>query len=439
MPLRDIVLFMILAASVPVILRSAWIGILMWYWIGLMNPHRLTWGFMSDFQAALLVAATTLIALAFTKEREMPRLNREVVLLLLMALWFTVTSAFAWIPDAAWGYWEQVMKTFLFTVLTPVLISGKYRTQWLMIVVAGSLAFYGVKGGIFTLLTGGQHPVLGPARSFIDGNTTVGLAMLMTMPLILVLARQMRSGRLSCIGTQPWVRLGGWFGYAAFWLTGLATVFTYSRGALLGLAAIAPFIFLKMRYKVVLAGLAIFGFSSVLVLVPDQLIERANTIANYTEDWSAMQRIQAWGVNFNIAVDNPLGAGFLLEHAHPERWLSYANFIGPWGRQVFVAHSIYFQVLGQHGFVGLGLYVALLFSAIMSLWRLSLRAKKRDETYWIAEYAWALYVGVIAFAVAGAFLNLAYFTLLYAFIAAAIVLRREYERYEERIAADKAS
>lgn len=437
MDIRDIALFIVLIGSVPIILWRPWIGILMWYWVGLMNPHRLTWGFMYDFPAAMLVGATCLAALVLARDRRMPPFTRETVLLLLMIGWFTLTTASAWVPSMAWGYWEQAMKVLAFTLVSAMLVYGRRRTEWLMIVIAGSLAFYGVKGGLFTLFTGGEHRILGPPQSFIGGNTSLGLAMLMVMPLILALARHARAGTLSCVPDRSGVRLAGWGGYAAFWLTGLAAVFTYSRGALLGLAAISPFVFLKMRYKFVLLALAFAGASTILALVPEKLIDRVETIENYEQDRSAMQRIQAWGVNLNIALEHPLGGGFQLVYVDDTTWLEYANFLGEWANEARAAHSNYFQVLGHHGFIGLALYLGLLVCVLASLFKMAWYAGASMETAWIADYAWALMVGTIAYAVAGAFLSLAYFTLFYAFVAATIILRREYEFALERIATNE--
>lgn len=427
MAVRDLILLLIIVASVPLILYRPWVGILLWYWIGIMNPHRLTWGFMQDFPVAQLVAVMTLGALLIARDRQSLPVTKEVVLMVAMAGFFTVTTTQAWVSWAAWDYWEQVMKMFLITLITPILIYGRQRVEWLMIVVAGSMAFYGIKGGLFTLGTGGSFHVLGPARSFIEGNTALGLAMLMGMPLMLVLARQASEQRLACLPSPKWSWWAGWLGYAAFWLTGLATIFTHSRGAWLGLAVIAPFIFLKMRYKALLATIVVVAVMIVGVTVPEQIVNRAETIQTYEEDWSAMQRIQAWGVSWNVALENPLtGAGFEMVRMGDELWLSYANFMGEWPNQARAAHSNYFQVLGQHGFVGLGLYLALLIAVTLSLMRLAVRARRHEATRWISEYAWALMVGVVGYAVAGAFLDLAYFTMFYAFVALTIVLRREF-------------
>ena len=49
-------------ATIPFILRKPYIGILVWSWIGFMNPHRLSWGFAFDMPFALIVAIVTLLA-----------------------------------------------------------------------------------------------------------------------------------------------------------------------------------------------------------------------------------------------------------------------------------------------------------------------------------------------------------------------------------------
>jgi len=430
MALRDLLLLAVLLASIPFVLYRPWLGILLWYWIGIMNPHRLTWGFMYDFPVAMLAAGATLAALVIARDREPPPARQEVFLLCALAVWCTVTTWFAWAPDSAWDYWQQFMKVLLFTLITPVLIHGRARVQWLVIVITASLAFYGTKGGIFTIANGGQTQVLGPARSFISGNTNLGLALLMVMPLILVLARQLTQGRLACLPNVKWTRMAGWGSYGAFWLTGLATLYTFSRGAMVGLAAIAPFVFARMRYKLVLALLVVVAVSVAGVTVPDKLAQRAESIENYEQDGSAMSRLQAWNVSWNIALDSPLtGAGFRMEAMGDERWLSYDTTTMEkfWPQQAGSPHSIYFQVLGNHGFVGLGLYLGLLGSISLCLFRLARRARKREDTVWIGEYAWAMLVGLVGYAVAGAFLDMAYFTLFYAFVALTIVLRREYE------------
>ena len=61
--MRDIVLTLVIFGLLPFILRRPHIGVLVWTWIGFMNPHRLTWGFAYDMPFAMIVALVTLVSL----------------------------------------------------------------------------------------------------------------------------------------------------------------------------------------------------------------------------------------------------------------------------------------------------------------------------------------------------------------------------------------
>src|SRR5262249_3486965 len=102
MPLRDILLMLVLAGLIPPALVRPWIGMLGWYWIGMMNPHLLTWGFARQLPVAMLVAIPTLIGLLLTRERKSIAWNRVMILVALMFAHFTFTSFFAWSPSQAW-------------------------------------------------------------------------------------------------------------------------------------------------------------------------------------------------------------------------------------------------------------------------------------------------------------------------------------------------
>lgn len=426
--MRDMLLFGIIIALVFITLRRPWIGVLTWFWIGLMVPQSHTWGFMKTFPLAMVIALAVIAALVLNKDRRQLPYTREMVMMFVFAGYMAITSAFAMNSSGAWEQWQHVMKILLMTFITPMLVFGSKRIIWVLLVATVSIGFYGFKGGVFTVMTGGGSTVLGPDRSFLEGSTYVGLAMVMVLPLCLASARMFH---------QRWVDLGwplrpsfyrpiGLGFYAMFWLTGLAIIATYSRGAWLGLIAIAPFLFWRLQRKWLIVACAVLGLGIVGIAAPERMTEKWDTIGNYQEDDSAMQRIQAWGVNWNMATERPLiGMGFRNASLGYNWWISYANFEGHW-RHVLSPHSIYFQVLGQHGFVGLAVFLTLIFFTFLTLGRIRKTARQSDHR-WLAEYAWALQLGLIGFLVAGAFLDVAYFNLLYAFIALAIIMRRELE------------
>jgi len=410
--MRDIAFIVfVVALVVPLIAFRPWMGILAWNVVGLVNPHTYTW-LGETFPIAVIVGGATLLGVLYTKERRSIPMTPAIIALGLFTMWCTVTTIDAWAGEFAWEQWRKVMKIVLMTFVTMILIFGENRIRALFATIAWSLAFFGIKGGIFTMLTGGQHRVQG-AGGFLGTNTDLGLALCMALPMIWALAMEQK---------RTWARLAL---YATFWLTVLSTVFTYSRGALLGLAAVFAMLFFQLKHKVLAVALVIPAFVVALAFVPAQLTQRAETIGTYEQDSSSMERIQAWGVCWNIAVANPMGVGFNLETVDSLRWMSYANFSGHWDNITRAAHSIYLQVLSEQGFPGLLLFLTVMGATFVTLNRLAREGKRDPKRQWISSYARALRAGLIGYAVAGAFLSLAYFDLFYTFVALAAVLQRE--------------
>lgn len=415
--MRDYALLVVFVGLIPFVLVRPWIGVLVWSWIGFMNPHKLGYGFTHSLPVAMVFGGLTIGLMFLTKDKKGVPITRETIILLLLAILFTVSSAFAWEPQYAWPEWDKVMKILLFTFVTMVFIYGKERIHALFVVIAVSIGFFGFKGGLFAIRTGGHNHVIGPVGSFIEANTALGLAMLMVLPMIVMLARH---------AGNKWLKR---FGYVSAGLTCIAIIFTYSRGALVGLAAISPLLFLKARKKALVLLLLVPVAWVGPDLLPKHLVQRAGTIETYQQDNSAMQRIQAWGVAWNVALSSPLvGAGFKLEDTETQKWMSYAMFKGDWPDQsARAAHSVYFQMLGEQGFTGLILFVLLLVFSLMTLARVKKAAKDIEGNEWMTDYATALQIGLIAFAVSGAFLSLAYFDLFYSFVALAVIMKREVE------------
>jgi probable O-glycosylation ligase (exosortase A-associated) len=144
-----------------------------------------------------------------------------------------------------------------------------------------------------------------------------------------------------------------------------------------------------------------------------------------------MGRINAWHMAFNLAADRPLvGGGYEIYNR-----ISFARW-APDPDDLHAAHSIYFQALGEHGFVGLGLYLWLAFAT----WRkgswVIRQARGRPEFKWAADLATMIQVSMIGFATGGAFLSLLYYDVPYYLMAAMVVVVSIVERaLAEEIAA----
>ena len=62
--MRDIVLTGLILGALPFILKRPQLGVMMYVWISVMNPHRYTWSFAYDFNFAMIVAIVTLLSVA---------------------------------------------------------------------------------------------------------------------------------------------------------------------------------------------------------------------------------------------------------------------------------------------------------------------------------------------------------------------------------------
>jgi len=403
--MRDIFVTTVIFGALPFVLARPYIGILLWTWVSFMNPHRLCWGFAYDFPFAMIVALVTLISVLISHEPKKIPWTRETVLLLIFIVWMVSTTIFSVYPILAWPQLEKVVKIQLMVFVTMMLMQSKERLNLLVWVLALSLAFYGVKGGIFTITHGGVYHVRGPNGTFIGGDNEMGLALIMTIPLLRY---------LQLTAARAWLRYAM---TAAIVLSALAAIGSQSRGAMLGMAAMGMFFWLKSRSKFFTSLLAALAAALILMTMPQEWFDRMATIQNYQQDASAEGRINAWKMAFNLAKDRPLGGGF--NSFQPGMFAIYAPDPG----NVHDSHSIYFEVLGEHGFFGLFLFVTLgLMTWRTASWIIK-RARGDPENRWASDLAAMVQVSLVGYASAGAFLGLANFDLYYTLIAVVVLCK----------------
>jgi probable O-glycosylation ligase (exosortase A-associated) len=377
----------------------------MWVLVSVMNPHTQGWGFAQTFPFAQVVAGTTLASLLLAKGPRMWPVVPVTLTLLAFVLWMNVTTAFALYPNAASAQWSKVMKIMLMTFVVAMAIRTREDVHRLMWVLVISLGYYGVKGGLFTIRSGGNHRVWGPPGSFIGDNNEIALALIMTIPLMIYLYQNSQG---------LWVKRGL---AASMILTALAAIGSYSRGGLVAIVAMLMYVWLRSRHKLAGVALLVLAVPLVLLFMPDAWTERMDSIANYQADGSALGRLNAWAMAYNLARDRILGGGFSMYE--PMTFAMYAPNPG----DVHAAHSIYFQALGEHGFIGLGLYLLLgCLTWRCTAWTLR-HSRGVTSLHWASTLSAAIQASLVGFAVGGAFLSLLYFDMPYYLMIAAVVMR----------------
>ncbi len=403
--MRDVLLVAFMAVALVFMMwRPAW-GALGWVWFGIMNPHRLAWGFATTIPFAWAIGIVTVLGAAFSREPKHLKGGMATFVLVLFVIYMTFTTYLALVPDRAWPMFERAIKVQVGTLLALVLLYRKDHVLGLMWVVAGSIGFYAIKGGIFTIATLGQYRVWGPDDSFIADNNAFGLATVMSIPLWAYLYTQYRE--------RAWIRVGV---ISAVLLSAVSAIGSHSRGAVVAIFAMAVFLWLKSRKKVALGILIVIAAIGAAAFMPQEWEDRISTITDPRAEQSANSRLETWTMLWNLAVDRPFTGGGFETYS---KWI-FEKY-NPTYDRTHAAHSIYFQVLGEHGFVALGLF--LLFWALV--WRMcnqvAAMSRGNPEEHWAYWLAQMLKVSIVAYLVGGAFQNLAYWDVpYYLFVAIAV-------------------
>jgi len=396
--MRDVILLAIIVGLIILTLKKPFYGVLTWCWISYMLPHKLSWGFMLHFPSAQLVAIAFITSLIFSKEKKTINWHSPIVWLLIFNLSMLLSTLIGSKDFGALQIYTQTLKVQFFTFLIYMMLTNRERIDQALWVICASIGYYGVKGGIFVILNGGKDRVWGPPGGYFEGNNELGLTLLMIVPVMYYLMHTV---------DKKWCKH---VIAISIFLCIAAVLGTHSRGALVALIALAGFFVLKSDKKFIAIVLLIFLLPIGYQFMPDSWHQRMSSIVQNDEasyDGSIQGRFNAWRMAFNLAAEHPAGDGFGA--------FNRVNFVlyAPNPEDFHDAHSIYFKVLAQQGWLGLGIYIAMWLSA----WRLANKvqkvAKKHQDLQWADLLCRMLQLSLIAYASGGMFLGLSYFDLPY--------------------------
>jgi len=394
--MRALFLVAVVIAGLAATLSYPFAGVLLWTWFTCMDPHQEAYGFAQSAPFNFIIACVTIAAWLFSKERKWPPIDATFVLICIFLAWITLNGFFAVDPAWSWPLWDRVWKTIALGLIIMAMGTNRVRVHALVWTVVISLLYYGIKGGLFTIVTGGHYRVHGSPNSMISDNNQLALALLMVLPLANYLRVHSADRRLS-------------LGFAAAMvLSTVAVIGSYSRGAFLALVALAALAWFRSKRKVLylLATLAVAG--PLFYFMPQSYYDRINTIQSVDVDNSFQGRLMAWKVAFGFARDHfPFGSGF----AGAERPAVFNSYLP--GEKTHAAHSIYFEVLGDNGFVGLAIYLAILVVVFRNCFRIKRLTRNNPNMAWASDMADMILLSLFVFCVGGAALSMAYYDVFF--------------------------
>jgi probable O-glycosylation ligase (exosortase A-associated) len=397
--MRGLAFFLAFVGCLPFIFVSPFTGVLAWYVFSLGNFHTLIWG--GPFAAlnyAYVIAIVTCLAWLFsrTEPKQLP-LTPLAIMTLSFSVWITFTSAFALAPaDDVWNKWITVEKILFMCLVGYALTTTRERLNQLIWVVVLTIGIWGVKGALYSILHGGGE-IHGPDGGMLSDNNDFGLGLIVMLPLIFY-QRQLATNR----HVRRGLLLMGF-------LVALAVFFTYSRGALVGVSAMGAVFWLRSRAKFT-TGLLIAALAfSIYSVAPEKWFSRMGTIETYQDDDSAMSRLNLWRISLQIAALHPInGGGFKVTFSPNVTNNMLRGTDIPRLTKPRAAHSIYFDALSEHGWVGLFLFLLILgYSWVNCAW-LTRHSRNRPDLAWANMLGRIGQAVLVGYATAGAFASQAY-------------------------------
>lgn len=391
--LHLLVLGSAMAIMLGMALARPMVGVVVFDWISLMNPQQELYGFGAHLPWALLAALATLIGCLVQREPKHFPITSTQTLIISFAGVITVNTLFALVPaHVEFHDYIQLMKSLAFAMLAGSLITNRKRLHAIIWIMVISIGYYGVKGGIFAILTGGHDHVYGPANTFIGDNNQLAVALLMTLPLM----NYLRMHSLHRIVRMSLV--------AAMVITLFAVVSTYSRGGLITLAAMGVRFWWNGKNRVISAVLIGIALVAAIGFMPPDWQARMFTILHFHQSNSANDRLTVWRDAFGIAAHNPLTGGGFQATAIPDVIHRYF----PMDHQR-ATHSIWFEVLGDQGFPALFIWIALNVNGLLMARSIARQARRDPTLAWLGDFGRMAEVSIIAFMVGGSLLSLAYY------------------------------
>ena len=425
--MRDLMFALMMLVAVPLAIARPFNAYLLWAWTAVVVPTSYFYGFMAGTRLNFLFALLTLLLIFLGRVPwKSYQANRVTWLYLLFLAHATLVFLVAYpLNPHNEEYYGFLLKGLLFCLLMPFFIRERLHMHALIIVIVLGFGLHGVLNGLKTVASAGGHNVVGPSGTMISDRNHLSTALALALPLIYYLFQQSRHRLIR------WGFLGG------FVLVALAIAGSGSRGGFIALAVVFGWLVMTSRKRwsalVLVAILALLFFN----LAPAEWFNRLSTIEDAGEDASFMGRVIAWKVSSAMALSNPIfGGGF---HAVQVQgiWDQFKAAPGLLGFlnlpipefSAKAAHSIYFEVMGDMGFVGLFIFMTILLHALRSRFVIKRQLHSMGPQWlWARDMADMLMLGIVAYMAGGAAVSLAYFEVIYMVVMLMEMLRLHVDR-----------
>ena len=431
--MRDLAFVAFLFAFIGLGFRRPFLFVLLYAYVDIFSPQRLTYWLLNSVQVSLIAFLLAFFGWAAADDKRGLTIAPRQALLFLLLIYCGVTTSVADFPMEALGKWDWAWKALVFAIFLPLTLRTRLRIEALalfMVLCASSII---IVGGIKTLASGGGYGVLNLMVSqnagLYEGSTLACVAVAI-VPIILWLAKY------GTIYPPDWrVRI---FAAALIFACLLIPVGTQARTGLICIGVLGVMMLRHTKRRLLYLGIVGLGLAIAIPNLPESYTKRMDTIKAYQADSSASTRVAVWKWTINYVRDHPWGGGFDAYRGNELR-IDKTSTEGNGGQtnvtktveydQARAYHSAYFEMLGEQGYPGLLIWLAIHLGGLFSMERLRARTKKIAEAQWVSGLAGALFQAHIVYLVGALFIGIAFQPFVFMLIGQQIGLSTYARRY----------
>ncbi|MGN6278748.1 MAG: putative O-glycosylation ligase, exosortase A system-associated [Sphingomonas sp.] len=426
--MRDLAFIGFLLAIFGMGFRKPFLFVLAYVYIDIVSPQRLTYLLLNSVPISMIAVVCAVGGWAVFDDKKDTRVAPRQFLILLLLVYCGITTLHADFPLNALDKWAWVWKSLAFAAFLPLTLRTRLRLESLLLFMILSAASIIIVGGIKTLASGGGY---GELNLMVSNNSGLYEGSIISTVAIAIIPLILWFTRYGTIFKPDWrVKL---FCYALCFACLLIPVGTQARTGLLCIGLLAVLMLRETKRRVLYLVALVAAGAIAIPFLPASFTERMGTIDSYQADASASTRIEVWKWTLGYVKDHPFGGGF---DAYRQNQIRYDTVdLVQHGDQTVVDktlqvdsarayHSSYFEMLGEQGWPGLAIWLAINLTGLVRMEVLRRRyARESDpDQAWIAPLASALQVAHLVYLLGGAFVGIAFQPFVFQLIGAQIGL-----------------
>lgn len=420
--MRDLYIALVYVVLVSAGVAAPFIFTLCYVWVDMFYPQYMS-VYLTSVPVAAIAGGGAVLSYLLLDRRSPPRLGITTVCMIFFLIWVTLTTTWAEVPDSAWTKWDWASKTILFAIFVPFVIRSRVQIEAYLLTylfaVSANMIPYGVKAA----LGGGRYNV---ALGLLPVNIGLGEGSAMSTVSISLITVTLFFMRHSVVLPYPKLRVP-MMGFLCVFAI-LAPLATVARTALAGYAVVAAAVWLRSKQKILVTLVMAAAIGLAATVTTDAWTQRMETIENPEQEQSAATRLLIWQWVLRYSVDHPLGGGFevyRIDAVYHDPGPGETE--GHWehGRAF---HSMYFEVLAEHGYIGITLFGGIILLSIRNLALVLRETRNRPHLKWCSDLAFALMTSLLAVSACGLFIGIGFQPLVWIMFTMPICLREYVHR-----------